>query len=172
MPMMPCNKSMGAMYANGVNGYQKDLCKAFRLPLKAAELGLPSAHSNVSEAYYDGEGVMENAKKGRYHLEQAAIGGNEKARHNLGVEEAGVGNMSRAMKHFMIAARAGYKFSLDAVRDGCHDGYATRDEYGRALRSYKVFLDETKSEQRDRAAAALRLQQLDDGNTNVLVTLR
>jgi len=33
------------------------------------------------------------------------------------------------------------------------DGYATKDDYGRSLRSYQGYLDEIKSDQRDKAAA-------------------
>mmetsp|Transcript_1613 Transcript_1613/g.3461 ORF Transcript_1613/g.3461 Transcript_1613/m.3461 type:complete len:305 (+) Transcript_1613:99-1013(+) len=147
--------AMGKMYDDGGHTLQRDSNKAQRLWLRAAELGSSVAHANLADMYDCGEDVEKDEQKSTYHSEQAAMGGNEAARHNLGVEEAGVGNMRRAMKHFMIAAGAGWKTSLDAIRDCYQDGYATKDEYDSALRAYKDFQDETKSEQRDRSAVAL-----------------
>ena len=40
------------------------------------------------------------------------------ARHNLGCIEVDAGNVHRAYKHFILSARAGYKDSLDAVKEG------------------------------------------------------
>ena len=89
-------------------------------------------------------------------MEIAAIGGHERARHNLGAVEEDKSNMKRAMKHYMITARAGYHSSLNAVRDGYKRGHVTKDEYASTLRAHKDSQDEMKSEQRARAEVVHR----------------
>lgn len=61
------------------------------------------------------------------------------------------GNMDRAMKHFMIAARSGMDVSLKEVGEGYKAGHVTKDEYASTLRVYKDAVDEMKSEQRTKA---------------------
>ena len=94
-------------------------------------------------------------KKATYYSELAAMGGEVMARHNLGTDEAYAGNMNRAMKHFMIAAGAGYDDSLKAIRECFMSGIATKDDFEKALRAHKEAADEMKSDQRDAAAAFL-----------------
>ena len=74
------------------------------------------------------------------------------ARFNLGYLEFKVGNFHRAFKHFMIAAKAGDKESLDKVKIGFMDGYVTKDEYANTLRAHQQRLNEMKSDARDKAA--------------------
>lgn len=75
------------------------------------------------------------------------------ARHNLGNMEENAGNMNRATKQFMIAARAGLDDSLSRIRQCFVNGHATKDDFEQALRAHKESNDETKSDQRDKAAA-------------------
>ena len=82
------------------------------------------------------------------------MGGDVQARHNLGIWEQGAGNISRAFKHYMMAARAGDKDSLEQVTRGFRMGLTTKDEYASILRAYQQRLDETKSVERDRAEAS------------------
>jgi hypothetical protein len=56
------------------------------------------------------------------------------------------------MKHFMLAAEAGNKDSLDEVKRGFTKGYVTKDEYESTLRAYHECQAEMKSEARDNAA--------------------
>ena len=57
------------------------------------------------------------------------------------------------MKHWMIAARAGYEKALKKVGEGYKAGHVTKDEYATTLRAYQCSVDEMKSKQRDIAAA-------------------
>ena len=75
------------------------------------------------------------------------------ARHNLGVEEWKVGNMDRALRHYMIAVKDGNSGTLKCIKMLYSNGDATKDDYAKALRSYQAYLDEIKSDQRDEAAA-------------------
>ena len=63
--------------------------------------------------------------------------------------EGVAGNKHCAWKHFLLAARAGDKDSLDKVKDGFMWNIVTKDEYADALRAYQKIHDETKSDDRD-----------------------
>ena len=85
---------------------------AFANFTKAAELGHVEAHRQLSIMYELGLGVEQDEGKAIHHLEEAAIGGHPKARHNLGVYEWNDKNYERAAKHWIIAARLGYNESI------------------------------------------------------------
>jgi len=139
---------LGELYYKGEKGFSRDVNKAFGLWQKAAELGSISAHHSLSNIYYEGKVVKQDIKKVVYHLRIAAIGGHERARHNLGVIEEQIGNMDKAMKHYMIAAKAGLDMSLKAVGEEYKAGCVTKGEYTSVLREHKESQDEMKSEQR------------------------
>ena len=67
--------------------------------------------------------------------------------------EYNAGNHQRAMKHCQIAASAGYKPSLDLLKDRYVAGYVTKDQYANTLRQYQKSQDEMKSDARDKARA-------------------
>ena len=143
---------MALFYNNGSFGLSKDSVKAIELWNKAADLGSVSAHYSSGIMYNVGDGVKKNVCKSMYHWKLAAIGGHEMARHNLGCIQYNIGVMDRAMKHFLIAARAGLDEALKEVGKGYKAGHVTKDEYANALRAHQKTRDEMKSEQRDKAA--------------------
>ena len=143
----------GGYYADGILGLAQDEEKAIELWLKAGELGCADAYYNVGIAYDYGRGVAIDKKNANHYYELAAINGNVKARHNLGCMEGKIGNHQRAMKHCLIAARAGFKHSLDTVKDGYKNGYVTKEEYANTLRAHQKSKDEMKSDTRDKALA-------------------
>jgi len=59
-----------------------------------------------------------------------------------------------AMKHFIIAAKIGYKRSLDAVKQGFTKGTVAKDEYANTLHAYQKVIDVMKTDERDNAAAS------------------
>jgi TPR repeat protein len=122
---------------------------------KAAELGYADAHFGLSTFYYEGEVVEKDTKKAIYHLEQAAIAGHPKARHNLGVVEKINGRFERARKHFLIAANLGYHNSLSNLKRLYADGHASKEDYAGALRAYQAAVDATKSSEREKAEKAM-----------------
>ena len=82
------------------------------------------------------------------------MGGDTAARHNLGLKEAvEEGNTERALKHYMIAIRAGDD-ALKQVQQMYSSGHATKEDYTKALQLYQEYLGEIKSSQRDKAAAS------------------
>ena len=161
---------LGCCYSKGKHGLPQDDTKAIDLWHQAGELGCATAYNNVGIAYDNGEGVKMNKKKARHYYELAAMRGDVGARHNLGILEnkfgnidtaikhfliaVGLGgNMERALKHFMIAAEYGCDKSLVQIKQFFMTGYATKDDYEKALRAYQAYLAEIKSDDRDKAAA-------------------
>jgi hypothetical protein len=74
--------------------------------------------------------------------------------------EGKAGNHERAMKHFMISARAGDKESLETIKRGFIRKNVSKDEYEGTLRAYHARQVEMKSEARDKAAKVVRLGHL------------
>ena len=109
------------------------------------------AYHNLGNSYNNGRGVEVDKKKAKYYCELSAMNWDVSARHNLGIEEAKAGNIARAMRHFILSAKAGFKDSLDIVKKGVMKGVITKDEYANILRAYQSRQDEMKSEGRDKA---------------------
>ena len=145
--------NLGNCYRDETNGLQQDHTKAIKLWHRAAELGFARACSSIGYAYDNGEGVEFDPKKANHYYELAAMRGDVCARHNLGLNEGRAGNHKRAYKHLMIAIGGGYDNSLDTIKDMYSRGWATKDDYTKALQSYQAYLGEIKSKQRDEAAA-------------------
>ena len=145
--------SLAGCYERGLNGLPQDWVRANELWLKAGELGCAVAYYNLGNSYYNGFGVEVDKKKAKDYYELAAMSGDVHARHNLGCSEENAGNHRRAMKHLRIAARAGYKKSLDIVKRGYMAGNVTKEQYANTLREYQKSQDEIKSDARDKALA-------------------
>ena len=146
--------TLGIYYSQGKHGLPLDWAKAFESYYRAAELGYSHAYCNIGNAHLGGEGVKRDMKKAMHYWERAAMKGDATARHNLGVFEANVGNIERALKHYMIAEKGGHIGALKKIQDLYSKGLATKDDYTKALRGYQVYLGEVKSSQRNEAAAA------------------
>ena len=142
---------MGNYYDSGQYGVPQDSAKALECWHKAGKFG----YNNIGTAYYNGDGVERDEKMAKHYFELAAIEGNVAARCNLGLNEYDAGNWDRALKHFMIAVRGGDTDSVDVIRELYMDGRVAKDHYANALRSYQAYLNEIKSDQRDKVAAAL-----------------
>ena len=142
---------LAGFYRDGDMGLPKDYDKAIELYLRAGELGNATAYYNIGVAYYNGQGVARDRKKAKYYYELGAMGGSVISRHNLGHIEKDE-DVKRAMKHWMIAAGAGYDLSLAAIRECFVNGHATKADFERALRAHKESKDEEKSDQREAAA--------------------
>ena len=151
--------TLAGCYERGIIGMPQNFAKANELYLKAGELGCAKAYCNLGISYEHGKGVEMNKKEAKHYYELAAMKGNLNARHNLGCKDVMDGSEHRAMKHFMLAARAGHKQSLDWVKKGFVNGFATKNEYAITLRAYQQRHDEMKSKDRDKAEAYLIRQR-------------
>jgi len=144
---------LGGFYTDGSNGLPQNYAKALKLYHQAVELGHAGAYYNIGNAYRYGRGVEFDIEKAMHYWELAAMRGVVLARNNLGATEQIIGNVDRALKHFMIAIKGGNKMSLDAVKHLYKTEHATKEDYTKALGKYQAYLDEVKSNQRDKAAA-------------------
>jgi TPR repeat protein len=115
---------------------------------KAAGLGDIKAHYQLAVLYSEGKGVEKDKKKQLHHLEEAAIGGNPRARHHLGCVELKNGRGERAIKHFIIAAKLGFDPSLETLKDAYMKGCVSKEDFASALRAHQPAVDATKSSQR------------------------
>ena len=132
-------------YYNGSAGFQQDHMKAMELFTKSAELGCSKAHGRLGDIYYEG-GYL---KKAKFHLEAAAMAGNEVARYNLGNMEYNFGNMERAAKHWIIAASAGEYDAMHEMRTFFEKGLVSRESIDSTLAAYNNSCKEMRSEARD-----------------------
>ena len=144
-----------AGYYDDGDGVPQDVAKANELYLRAGELGHARAYFNLGISYDNGRGVEMDKKKAKHFYELAAMNGSVNARNNLACVELEAGNEHRAVKHYILAARAGHKNSLEAVKDGFTSGIVTKDEYANTLRAYQQRQDGTKSEMREKARAEI-----------------
>ena len=140
-------------YAEGVRGLPQDRKKALELWHRAGGLGHSESYFDIGLCYLYGEGVEGDKKKAKHYWELGAIGGNAKARHSLGIEEVRAGNMKGALKHFLLAVEGGYAGSLKSIKHMYTCGDAKKDDYAKALQAYQAYLDDIRSEDRDKAAA-------------------
>ena len=140
---------VGCYYYLGRYGLLQNSAKAVEFWHKAGRFG----YKNIGHAYSNGDGVERDKKMAKHYYELAAMEGEVTARNNLGVDEYNAGNYDKALKHFMIAVRGGDTHSLKAIQRMYTDGHVTKDHYATALRSHQVYLNEIKSDQRDKAAA-------------------
>ena len=146
--------SLGCCYSKGSRGLQQNHAKALELNHRAGELGCTASYNNIGDAYHYGRGVESDEKKADHYYGLSAMGGDAAARHNLGCSEYEKSNWGRAIKHYMISAGGGYNDSVKSIQLLYKAGHATKDDYTKALRAYQKYLDEIRSEQRDKAAAA------------------
>lgn len=142
---------LAACYANGIMGMPQDPVKVNEMSLKAGKLGYAEGYYNLGISYQNGHGMEIDEKKAKHYFELSAMNGHTSARHNLGGIEYLSGNMDRAMKHFVIAARAGFELSLKTVKRMYIDGVITKEEYANTLRAHQRRQDDTKSDARTRA---------------------
>ena len=147
-------RNVGCDSRDGVNGFPQDHTKALELFHRAAVLGNPNAYCSIGYAYDTGEGLEVDKKKAKHYYELAAIKGDVYARHNLGLLEEMKGNTERALKHYMISVKSGQNILLQTIQQLYSNGQASKDDYTKALQSYQAYLDEIKSDARDKAAAA------------------
>ena len=126
--------TLGCKYRGGI-GLPQDYTKALELYHQAGELGCGNAYTSLGYAYSHGRGVEIDKVKANHYYELAAKGGHAQARHNLGNNEWRLGNMDRALKHWVIAIQGGRSESLDMMKQlyALGLGHATKEDYTKAL---------------------------------------
>jgi len=148
---------LAGAYDLGERGLPRDERKANELWLKAGELGCAMAYYNLAESYNRGAGVEIDKNKAKHYWELAAMNGHILARIDLGYLELEADNFDQALKHWIIAAKAGHEDSLDNVTKVFKGGVISKDEYEATLRAHHERRMEMKSDTRDKAAEEERL---------------
>ena len=107
------------------------------------------------------KGVKKDLKKELYIADQAVIGGDTFARHNLGCAEWKYGRRDRAVKHWIIAAKLGYDLSLEELKDCYREGLVSKEDFAAALRAHQAAVDATKSPEKSPEGES-RCSRVDD----------
>ena len=156
MKRVEVNDPFALLHVGVKHKVEGDHEKAFKYWARAAELGDAIAHYYLSVSYREGKGVEKDEKKGRYHLEEAAIAGHPGARYNLAVNEV---TFERALKHLIIAVNLGCDRSIQMLKECYKDGLVSKEGFAAALRAHQAAADATKSSQREVAAKFYAPQQ-------------
>jgi TPR repeat protein len=79
------------------------------------------------------------------------MAGNEVARYNIGCLEYDSGNVERALKHWMIAASAGYHKAMHNLKISFEKGEVSRESIDSTLAAYNNSCVDMRSKARDAA---------------------
>ncbi len=143
-----------ALSEMGVDHYKEgDYDIAIKYWTMAAELGDAHAHYQLGVMYWKGGGIEKDKEKAVYHFEKAAIGGHAFSRHNLAYYEERIGNMERAVKHFIINANLGCEDSMKMLWKHYSRGNISKEDLEATLRTHQAAIDEMKSPEREAAKA-------------------
>ena len=153
---------MGAVYRDGGLGKAKDDLKALDCYIRAVELGSAEACVGIGNSYKGvaherGIGVAVDKERAALFERVGALRGHIEARYNIGYSEYDLGNHEIAIRHWKIAAEAGYQNSLDALRkiynaDGKVPGkeFMSTEELDMIYRSGHEAQMDVKTEEREK----------------------
>jgi len=148
---------MGKRYRTGAIDVPKDDLKALDCYIRAVELGSPESCTRIGFIYDKGIGLAIDKERATLFQRVGALRGDIIARHNIGCAEYSSGNHETAIRHWKIAAEAGYQKSLDALREiynsnGKFSGkeFITKEYLDSAYRACHEAQMEVKSEERDK----------------------
>ena len=119
---------MGKAHRDAEYGIVKDDLKALDCWIRAVELGSPAACALIANKYHKGNGVAINKERAALFERIGAMRGEIATRHNIGCTEYNSGNHEIGIRHFKIAAEAGYQDSLNALR-GIYNGNRPGKEF-------------------------------------------
>ncbi len=150
---------MGDLYGRGKFGIVKDDLKALDYFIRAVEVGSPEACVSIANGYRKGDGVAADKERSALFERVGALRGDVVARNNIGCSEYNCGNHEIGIRHWKIAAEAGYQKSLNALRkiynaNGKKPGkeFISKD-YMYLVSAYRVCHEaqmEVKSEEREK----------------------
>ena len=107
---------MGNHYWDGLHEAPQDDLKALDCWIRAVELGSFDACTNIGNGYNEGKGVAINEGRTALFYRVGALRGSIGARHKIGLSDYESGNHEIAIRHWKIAAEAGYQPSLDQLK--------------------------------------------------------
>ena len=107
---------MGDLYRTGERKVPKDDLKALDCFIRAVELGSPEACTFIAGCYSEGNGVVIYTERKVLFHRVGALRGEIVSRHNTGNSEYNLGNHEIGIRHWKIAAEAGYQPSIDNLK--------------------------------------------------------
>ena len=150
-------KLVGVLYRNGSRHTPKDGLKALDYFIRSVELGSPEACGCIATGYKKGDGVAVDKEKSAFFERIGALRGDIYAQHNIGVTEYYSGNHEIGIRHWKIAAEAGYQGSLNALRriynaNGKKPGkeFISKEYLESTYRACHAAQEEVKSEEREK----------------------
>ena len=146
--------NLAGMYLQGDKGLRKDEVKAFELLQLAAGQGCAEAIGQLGFFAVDGQpdSIPDQTKANEY-FEKAAAKGHSLSRVALADILAQEGEIELAIKHWHLAAAAGFDHTTKYLWDCFSKGKLSKSDLEKALRAHKAASDEMKSEERERFAA-------------------
>ena len=152
-------RNMAAICANGHNGLAVDEAKCIDLLRQSANLGLPDAQFKLGTFLHTGSMDLEkNEKEGITYWQKAAEGGNLSSRHKLGCLEGVNGDYAAAIRHWRLAASAGYRKSMDSLVVCFEEGLLHHGDLAETLQVFYRSRDEMKSDGRDQYITYLKMK--------------
>ena len=154
----------GFLYRRGEGGMPKDDLKALDCWIRAVDLGSPEACGCIATRYTGGIGVAIDKEKAALFKRVGALRGLIVARHSIGSSEYGSGNHEIGIRHWKIAAEAGFQKSIEALKkiynaDGKKPGkeFISKEYLDFAYRACHGAQMEEKSEEREKHSHGLIL---------------
>jgi TPR repeat protein len=148
---------IGKIYEEGLHGKTKDDLKAIDCFIRAAELGSADACAHIGYGYNEGNGVSVDKERAAFFRRVGALRGSIGARHKIGCCEYESGNHEIGIRHWKIAAEAGYQDSLNRLKDIYNAGgkrpgkeFISKEEMDTIYRSGHDAQMEVKSEEREK----------------------
>ena len=153
---------LGHRYQRGELGTPKDDLKALDCYIRAVELGSLDACNQIGIMYVDGNGVAIDKKRAALFERVGALRGDIAARHNIGYSEYNnFGNHEIGIRHWKVAAEAGYQRSLDCLKgiynaDGKLPGkeFISKDDMDTVYRVCHEAQMEVKTDEREKHSGA------------------
>lgn len=108
---------MGTAALNGVLGMSKNELKAIDCFIRAAELGSADACCALADRFEAGTTLSDDGESSAFFLKVGAIRGNISSRSLFGLHEYGIGNHEEGIRHWKIAAEAGFQPALDRLKE-------------------------------------------------------
>jgi len=131
-----------------------DDAKASELLRRAADLGCPDSLTKLGYYFLKGElGLVKDEEKSRLYFEDATKKGDVVSRYNLGVLEEEDHKHDLAIKHFKLAAAAGFEQAMKELWKYFPSEKLTKAELEETLRAHKEACDEMNSEEREKYEA-------------------
>lgn len=140
-------------YANGLMGLSQDMVKANNLWTEAgAELGDVDALNSLGNSYNIGRAGFEiDDTKAKYYYSLSAMKGHMQARYNVGYYEEKEGNMEKAVKHYIISTKGGFKNAKWKLMDFVKEGHLSQAQLDDALDGCKKYKKEVMTDERNKA---------------------